>query len=39
MEGIVCKWADPTVYSDYGGKTWKKRTKDMPKVHPGEEML
>lgn len=25
MEGKLCKWSDPTVYSDDNGKTWKKR--------------
>ena len=25
MQGKTCKWDDPTVYSDDGGKTWKKR--------------
>ena len=35
MEGVTCKWADPTVYSLDGGKTWKKRTGEMPKTHVG----
>ena len=26
MEGKVCKWDDPTVYSTDGGKTWESRT-------------
>lgn len=26
MEGKLCKWSDATVYSDDGGKTWKKRS-------------
>lgn len=26
MEGKLCKWSDPTVYSDDDGKTWKKRS-------------
>lgn len=25
MEGKLCKYSDPTVYSDDGGETWKKR--------------
>lgn len=25
MQGKTCKWDDPTVYSDDGGETWKKR--------------
>lgn len=23
---MLCKYSDPTVYSDDGGKTWKKRS-------------
>lgn len=26
MEGKLCRWDDPTVYSDDGGKTWKPRS-------------
>lgn len=26
MDGKLCKWSDPTVYSDDNGKTWKKRS-------------
>lgn len=26
MDGKLCKWSDPTVYSDDDGKTWKKRS-------------
>lgn len=26
LNGKLCKYSDPTVYSDDGGKTWKKRT-------------
>jgi len=25
LNGMLCKYSDPTVYSDDGGKTWKKR--------------
>jgi len=39
MEGLLCRWNDPTVYSKDGGRTWLKRTSDMPKAHPGEEIL
>jgi SPP1 gp7 family putative phage head morphogenesis protein len=35
MEGKLCRWDDASVYSEDGGKTWKKRTGKMPKVHPG----
>jgi SPP1 gp7 family putative phage head morphogenesis protein len=38
MNGKVCKWNDNTVYSDDGGKTWKKRTGKMPIAIPGEEI-
>ena len=30
MEGKLCKWSDPTVYSTDDGKTWKRRTSAMP---------
>ena len=26
LQGMLCKWSDPTVYSDDNGKTWKKRS-------------
>lgn len=38
MEGLLCRWDDPTVYSDDNGAIWKKRTSEMPQVHPGEEI-
>lgn len=38
MNNLVCRWDDPTVYSDDGGATWKKRTDDMPKDHPGDRI-
>lgn len=38
MEGKYCRWDDATVYSDDEGKTWKKRTPDMPHVHPGVDI-
>lgn len=34
MEGKICKWSDPTVYSEDGVK-WKKRTSNMETLHPG----
>ncbi|GHV93676.1 hypothetical protein AGMMS50268_41790 [Spirochaetia bacterium] len=37
MDGKLCKWADPTVYSRTGGKTWVPRPKGAPHVHPGDE--
>jgi len=38
MEGKMCRWDDATVYSSDGGKTWKKRTGDMPKTHPAYDI-
>ena len=38
MEGKYCRWDDPTVFSEDEGRTWKKRTSEMPKKHPGEEI-
>lgn len=39
MDGVHCRWDDPTVYSKDGGKTWIKREGDMPKNHPGHDIL
>lgn len=39
MQGLLCKWEDPTVYSDDKGKTWKKRLQEMPQVHPGVDIM
>jgi hypothetical protein len=38
MEGLYCRWDDPTVYSP-DNVNWFKRTKDMPKKHPGIEIM
>lgn len=38
MEGMLCRWDDPTVYSPDGGKTWKARSQRMPKSHPGQDI-
>ena len=38
MEGLYCRWDDPTVYSTDKGKTWLKRGSTMPKTHPGMEI-
>jgi SPP1 gp7 family putative phage head morphogenesis protein len=35
LNGKVCRWDNPNVYSDDNGKTWKRRTTNMTKVHPG----
>lgn len=37
MNGLVCNWEDDTVYSDDGGKTWKKRTGSMFIGQPGQD--
>lgn len=36
MQGKLCRWDDPAVYSRDGGKTWAERTVQMPKEHPGQ---
>ena len=38
MQGARCKWADPTVYSTDGGKTWVSRPADVAVGHPGHEI-
>lgn len=38
MEGMYCKWNDPTVYSTDKGKKWKKRTTEMPRLPPSMEI-
>lgn len=38
MEGLLCRWDDPTVYSRDKGKTWIKREADMPMNHPGDDI-
>jgi len=38
MEGMICRWDDPTVYSDDGGKTWKPRPLDWVQEHPGQDI-
>ncbi|MDR1904388.1 MAG: phage head morphogenesis protein [Treponema sp.] len=38
MEGLLCKWTDPTVYSKNGGKTWISRPKGAVLLHPGENI-
>jgi len=38
LNGMLCKWSDRTVYSDDGGKTWKKRSLiGGVELHPGED--
>lgn len=38
MEGLYCRWDDPTVYSNDKGRTWLKRTQEMPKNHPKDDI-
>jgi SPP1 gp7 family putative phage head morphogenesis protein len=38
MEGKICKFSDPNVYSDLGYE-WLPRTALMPGVHPGQAIL
>jgi uncharacterized protein with gpF-like domain len=37
MDGKLCLWADPTVYSRNKGKDWILRPKGATPTHPGEE--
>lgn len=39
MQGLLCKWADPNVYSEDKGVTWKPRTAQMPHNHPGDDIM
>lgn len=39
MQDKICKWEDPTVYSDDEGRTWKKRTEKMPQNAPGQDIM
>jgi len=38
LEGKICRWDDPTVYSDDGGKTWKDRPGSWCQLHPGYDI-
>lgn len=37
LEGKICRWDDPNVYSTDGGKTWKQREGKMFIGHPGTD--
>lgn len=37
LNGMVCRWDKPDLYSDDGGKTWKKRTGSMFIGEPGQD--
>jgi SPP1 gp7 family putative phage head morphogenesis protein len=39
MQGRLCRWDDASVYSDDGGKTWKKRLSiGGIELHPGQDI-
>lgn len=35
MQGLLCKWSDPLVFSSDDGRTWQKRYDGMPKTSVG----
>jgi hypothetical protein len=35
MDGLLCRWDDPTLYSEDEGKHWLKRDSDWVQLHPG----
>jgi hypothetical protein len=37
MDNLLCRWDDPTAYSEDGGKTWINRPYNAVKLHPGED--
>lgn len=37
MQGKLCKYGDPTVYSNDNGKTWKNRNSSMVQLDPGQD--
>lgn len=36
LEGKICRWDDPTVYSE-DGETWKSKSSTMVRLHPGQD--
>ena len=38
MDGLICRWDDPTVYRRKGETKWRKRTSAMPDNHPGGDV-
>lgn len=38
MQGMLCRWSDPSVYSPDNGKTWLKRSGDMPQNNVGQDI-
>lgn len=39
LDGKLCRWDDPTVYSGDGGKSWKPREQGWTRTHPGQDIL
>ena len=39
MEGLLCRWDDPTVIYDENKEKWVKRDDEMPQTHPGVDVL
>ena len=38
LDGMLCRWDDPSVYSDDNGKTWQRRSRiDAYEGHPGTD--
>lgn len=38
MDGLICRWDDPTVYRKPGETKWRKRPTSMPQNHPGGDV-
>lgn len=38
IDGMICRWDDPTVYREPGQTKWKKRPTSMPQNHPGGDV-
>lgn len=38
MDGLLCRWDDPNVYSPDGGKTWVDRPFKAVHLHPGQDI-
>lgn len=38
MDGLICRWDDPTVYRKQGETEWSKRSSSMPQNHPGGDV-
>jgi hypothetical protein len=39
MDGLLCRWDNPTVYSEDGGKTWIDRPANAVILHPGMDYI